>query len=231
MAETTIKSNVGRKASRRGRSATSQPAGAKAGSAQNAASNRRSDHSSTGAASAFDRLRYKFEQTLSKGPARVIGWLSLVTLAIIVLTGLVELLIGKFGGSRDGGILENWWQALLRVLDSGTFAGDTDWPTRLLSLFVTIAGIFIAGSLIGLIATTVDRKIEDLARGRSKVIEDGHTVILGWNDHISSLVSELIEANRSAGGKPIVILASKEKSEMEEVISSNIETAMEAPSS
>jgi ion channel POLLUX/CASTOR len=173
-------------------------------------------------ASIVERIRYRFEQTLSKGPARVIGWLSLLTLAIIVITGLIELLIGKFGGSRDGSLLENWWQALLRVLDSGTFAGDVDWPTRLLSLVVTILGIFIAGSLIGLIATTVDRKIEDLAKGRSRVIENGHTVILGWNDHISALVSELVEANRSAGGKPIVVLADRDKSSMEEDLADRV---------
>ncbi len=177
---------------------------------------------SSESATFVERIRYRFEQTLSKGPARVIGWLSLLTLSIIVITGIIELLIGKFGGSRDGGIIENWWQALLRVLDSGTFAGDVDWPTRILSLFVTIAGIFIAGSLIGLIATTVDRKIESLAKGRSRVIEDDHTVILGWNDHISALVNELVEANRSAGGKPIVVLASRDKAEMEEVLADRV---------
>jgi ion channel POLLUX/CASTOR len=173
-------------------------------------------------ASFSERVRYRFEQTLSKGPARVIGWLSLITLVIIIVTGLIEMMIGQFGGSRDASLLENWWQALLRVLDSGTFAGDTDWLTRILSLVVTIAGIFIAGSLIGLIATTVDRKIEDLSRGRSRVIEDGHTVILGWNDHVSALISELIEANRSAGGKPIVILAPRDKSEMEQVLAQRV---------
>jgi ion channel POLLUX/CASTOR len=179
-------------------------------------------HSTLTSATVVERIRYRFEQTLSKGPARVIGWLSLLTLVIIVVTGLIELVIGKFGGSRDGSLLENWWQAMLRVLDSGTFAGDADWPTRLLSLVVTIAGIFIAGSLIGLIATTVDRKIDDLSKGRSRVIEDDHTVILGWNDHVSALVSELIEANRSAGGRPIVILAPRDKSEMEQVLADRV---------
>jgi ion channel POLLUX/CASTOR len=217
-----LNSNTGRKASRRGRARAPFPSPKSSGSLlsgppQVNSSNRETPNANE-RAGWLERFRYRFEQTLAKGPARVIGWLSLLTLSIIVLTGLVELSIGKFGGARDGSVFENFWQAMLRVLDSGTFAGDADWPTRLLSLAITVAGIFIAGSLIGLIATTVDRKIEDLAKGRSRVIEDDHTIILGWNDHISALVSELVEANRSAKGKPIVILAAKEKAEMEALL-------------
>ncbi len=39
---------------------------------------------------------------------------------------------------------------------------------------------------------------------------------------MSALVSELIEANRSAGGKPIVILAAGDKSQMEEVLADRV---------
>jgi ion channel POLLUX/CASTOR len=164
--------------------------------------------------SSMERVRYRFEQTLSRGPARVIGWLALLTLIIIVLAGLIELALGGYGGASNG-FGENLWQSMLRVLDSGAFASDSDWPTRLLAFLVTVSGIFIAGSLIGLIATSVDRKIEDLSKGRSRVIESHHSVILGWSEHIGALINELTQANESAGGLPIVVLASRDKAEME----------------
>jgi hypothetical protein len=39
------------------------------------------------------------------------------------------------------------------------------------------------------------------------VIEQGHTLILGWNDRMQDLISQLCQANDSEGGAPIVILA------------------------
>jgi ion channel POLLUX/CASTOR len=111
----------------------------------------------------------------------VIGWLGLLTLAIIALSALVITLfrISGINGGERLGFGEAFWQSLLRVVDAGTFAGDSGWLTRSLGLLITLAGIFLAGSLIGLIANGVDQRIAQLRKGRSVVIEDDHTLILG----------------------------------------------------
>ena len=36
-----------------------------------------------------DRLRYRFENTLSKGTIAIIGWLALLSTAIVVLASLI----------------------------------------------------------------------------------------------------------------------------------------------
>lgn len=36
-----------------------------------------------------DRLRYRFENTLSKGTLAIIGWLTLISLSIVLLAALV----------------------------------------------------------------------------------------------------------------------------------------------
>jgi hypothetical protein len=97
------------------------------------------------------RLRYYFDAALSRGPAVVIGWLGLITLVVILISSLVLTLfrIGGVSGEGRVGFLENFWQSMLRLLDPGTFSGDAGWITRPLMLLVTLAGIFIAGSLIG----------------------------------------------------------------------------------
>jgi hypothetical protein len=59
-----------------------------------------------------------------------------------------------------------------------------------------------------------------LKKGKSRVIEEGHHLILGWNDKLLPLIHELAVANESEGGGVIVILAEKDKEEMEEEISS-----------
>ena len=165
------------------------------------------------------RLRYKFDTALSRGPSVVIIWLGLVTLGLIVLTALILTvfrLSGVGGGEEQLGVFEAMWQSMLRVVDAGSFAGDTGWPTRLVALTITIAGIFIAGSLIGLIANAVDQRIEELRKGRSKVLETDHTLILGWSSRVPSIVTELVIANESRKKAAIVLVATGDKTEMEE---------------
>lgn len=166
------------------------------------------------------KLRYRFDTALSKGPWVVVGWLGLLTLVIILVSAVVLTVTGLsgIGGGKSLGPFEAFWQSLLRVLDSGSFAGDTNWWTRIITLLVTLAGIFLAGSLIGLIATTVDQNIEELRKGRSAVLEDDHTLILGWSERVPAIVRELTIANESRKHAAIVILALEEKDVMEEVL-------------
>jgi Trk K+ transport system NAD-binding subunit len=171
------------------------------------------------------KLRYRFDNALAKGPAVVIGWLALVTLAIFVIAGLAFWAFRLDGVNGAGPVtnpMEGIWQAMLRVVDAGTFAGDSSWPMRLLSFVVTLAGIFIAGSLIGLIANAVDQRIEGLRKGRSDVLETGHTVVLGWSPRIAAIVSELVVANASEKDAAVVILGAEDKTVMEDALSAAV---------
>ncbi|HEY4331128.1 MAG TPA: hypothetical protein VGM78_01110 [Ilumatobacteraceae bacterium] len=166
------------------------------------------------------KMRYKFDTALSRGPSVVITWLGLITLSIIIVAAAVLAgfrLSGINGGKRLS-LPEAFWQSLERVLDSGTFASDNHWATRIVVLLITLAGIFIAGSLIGLIANAVDQQIEELRKGRSKVLETGHTLILGWSTRVPAIVSELVIANESLKKTAVVILADVDKTVMEEAL-------------
>jgi ion channel POLLUX/CASTOR len=171
------------------------------------------------------RLRYRFDSALSRGPSVVITWLGLLTVAIVGVAALILTVFrlkGIDGEDQKVGIVESFWKSLLRIFDAGTFAGDTGWPTRLVGLVVTLAGIFIAGSLIGLIANAVDQQIEELRKGRSDVLEDDHTLILGWSPRVPSIVKELIIANESRKRAAVVIVADVDKTVMEETLRDSI---------
>jgi len=166
------------------------------------------------------RLGYRFDAALSRGPSIVIGWLGLLTLIVIMISAVI-LTITRLRGVGGGERLplgEALWQSMLRVVDAGTFAGDSGWWSRILGLLVTLAGIFIAGSLIGLIASAVDQRIEALRKGRSTVLEHGHTLILGWSERVPAIVSELVLANESLKRAAIVVLANEDKVMMEETL-------------
>jgi voltage-gated potassium channel Kch len=169
------------------------------------------------------RVRYRMDVALSRGPFTLIVWLGLLTLAVILASALIMTVFRLTGFNGDDGRLdplEAFWQSLLRVLDAGTFAGDTGWTARILALIITLAGIFIAGSLIGLIANSVDQRIGELRRGRSEVLEQDHTLILGWSPRVPAIVSELTIANDSRARSAIVVLAPHDKTEMEDALRS-----------
>ena len=84
---------------------------------------------------------------------------------------------------------------------------DTGWPLRLQSLFVVFFGILVGSSLIGLIASGVDRRVAELRKGRSPVLEQGHTLVLGWSEKVFTIVGELVTAHKGRKNSCIVLLA------------------------
>jgi voltage-gated potassium channel Kch len=169
-----------------------------------------------------DRLRYRFENTLSKGTIAIIGWLALVSTAIIVLAALVlaAMHIGQDPADREHpyGFFEGMWQSMLRTLDPGVVAGDNGWQLRLLMMIVTIGGIFIVSILIGTITSGLEARLTELRKGRSRVIEKDFTLILGWSSKVYSIIGELLIANENQKDPCIVILAERDKVEMEDDI-------------
>ena len=174
-----------------------------------------------------EQFRYYFENTMSKGPAGVIKWLALVSLFMVLVLGLLILVFGIKGSlepeAEKLGFIEGAWQSLMATLDSGTMGGDQGWAFRIVRFAATLGGIFVISILIGTISSGIDEKLEELKKGRSRVLENNHTLILGWSDKIFTIISEIIEANSNQKKPRIVILADRDKGEMEDDIRSKIE--------
>lgn len=118
---------------------------------------------------------------------------------------------------------EATWQSLMHSIDAGTVAGDSGWLYRGLMFLVTIGGIFIVATLISTISSGLEGKLEELRKGKSFVCEEDHTLILGWSSRIFRVISELAIANENAKKPRVVILADKDKVEMEDEIRGKIE--------
>jgi voltage-gated potassium channel Kch len=170
---------------------------------------------------ARERLRYAFDSTLSRGTPALIGWLAIVSAALIVVIALPVYLF-HLAPDSDGqrvSFIGVAWMGLMRTLDSGTMGGDTGgWPFLLSMLAVTLGGIFVISTLIGVLTSGIESKMDELRKGRSRVVESDHTVILGWSPAVFSIVSELAEANESRRRASVVILADHDKVEMEDAI-------------
>ena len=67
----------------------------------------------------------------------------------------------------------------------------------LIILGITLFSLFMVSILIGLVTTGIGRRLDALRRGRSMVLENEHTVILGWSHQIFTIISELLIANEN----------------------------------
>ena len=165
------------------------------------------------------RLRYEFDKSMSAGPIALIGWLAVLSVVIIAFAAaIIALLRIAPDGAGELDFFEAMWASLMRTLDPGTMGGDTGWGFRVVMLLVTIAGIFVVSTLIGILATGIEARLVQLRKGRSKVLETDHTIILNWSPSIFDIISQLAVANASRKRGRIVILAEVDKVAMEDEI-------------
>ena len=174
------------------------------------------------------RVQYFFDNFMSRGTVALIGGLALITLVVIAIAAAVISLGGVSlapeGSSAPLSFFEAAWESLMRTFDAGTMGADAGWGFRWVMLFVTIGGILVVSTLIGVLTAGVEAKLEDLRKGRSRVLETGHTLILGWSPQVFTILSELMIANENQKNARIVILADKDKVEMEDELRDRLET-------
>ncbi len=163
------------------------------------------------------KLKYSFDNSMAKGPSTLIVWLAILSLALIVI---IAGIVAVSGIAPEGkGFFEVVWMSLMRTLDAGTMGGDEgSWWFLFAMLAVTVGGIFVISTLIGVLTTSIDVKLESLRKGRSRVIEEGHTAILGWSSQVFTIIPELVEANSNQRHSCVVVLADRDKVEMEDDI-------------
>ncbi|MBN9140159.1 MAG: NAD-binding protein [Micrococcales bacterium] len=170
-----------------------------------------------------ERIRYRFDGWMSKGTVALIGLLAAATLVFVLVLALIVWALPLHPADEpEGDFFDIFWGNLMRTLDPGTMGGDEGWGFRIAMLVVTIGGLVIVASLIGIVSGGFDAKVEELRKGRSRVLEKDHTLILGWSDKVFSIVSELAIANESRGRSAVVILADRDKVEMEDAIRAEV---------
>ena len=89
---------------------------------------------------------------------------------------------------------------------------------RGIAIFTTLCGVGVVALLIGLVSSTIGDKIEDLRKGKSPVIDENHTLILGYGEKVFAILRELREANSNQAHASVVILSETEKEEVETAV-------------
>lgn len=153
----------------------------------------------------ISRIQYSFDNAMSKGMKSMM----MILLVIVALLSLIFGITLAFS-SKEISIFSGIWTSIMHIIDPGTITADEGKSIvyMVLMSIVTICGVVITSTLIGIINTSITVKLENLKKGKSKIIENDHIIILGFDEEIYTIINELIIANRdeSKRKKSIVIL-------------------------
>ena len=169
-----------------------------------------------------ERISYWFDHYMSKGTIALIALLFATTVTVALLVALLSTLLVP---DRTGGLGDSLWFSFMRILDAGNVSADYESGNAvyvLLMIGATLCGLFITSILIGIINAAFQTRLESLRRGNSRVLEKGHTVVLGYDEHLSTVLGELVLANENEKRPAVVVLCERDKMALEEELAAQV---------
>ena len=169
-----------------------------------------------------NRLTNRFDRALLSGSFSAVVMLFTGT-AILIFVGSAVVRISGVHATRDHlNFVDSMWEILQRAIDPGQLANEPAWSSRLILLTVTIFGLLLVSTLISIINSTMERRIEGVRRGRRPVHLHGHVVVIGWNDAASKLMEELAVARIEGVDISVVVFTDSDPIELLNFISEHI---------
>ncbi|XP_062026105.1 ion channel DMI1 isoform X2 [Rosa rugosa] len=155
------------------------------------------------------RIAYIVDVCFSVYPYAKLLALLFATILLIGFGGLALYAVNK------NSFAEALWLSWTFVADSGNHADTEGIGPRIVSVSISSGGMLIFAMMLGLVSDAISEKVDSLRKGKSEVIERNHILVLGWSDKLGSLLKQLAIANKSVGGGVVVVLAERDKEEME----------------
>lgn len=121
-----------------------------------------------------DVFVYRLDRILSGHPAGRLLVLGLVAALAVLFSGLLRRLVS------DDGMGQSLWWSIIATLDPVKFAEEERSGPILVGVLASMCGLVVIASLIGLINSSIEQRLELLQKGRSPVIANGHILVLNW---------------------------------------------------
>lgn len=146
-----------------------------------------------------DRLRYKSDQFFQSGFTLQLFISSIIVVAVIALFFVVVEVFqinpgpdyGTNPSSDEGPYWPSvrlWW-VITHILE--TYWLETGTFSQVLATMLTLFNFLVFAAIIGLVGSRIQQRLEQLKRGTSRVVEDGHIIILGWSGKVVPIIREL----------------------------------------
>ena len=164
----------------------------------------------------------RFDRALLSGSFSAVFMLFAGTAVLIFVASTVVRVSGIHATRDHLNFVDSMWEILQRAIDPGQLAGEPAWSSRLILLTVTIFGLLLVSTLISIINSSLERRIESARRGRRPVHLHDHVVVIGWNDAASKLMEELAVARIEGVDVSVVVFTDRDPIELLNYITEHI---------
>ena len=173
-----------------------------------------------------EAIHYSIDNYLAKGSSALFLSLLVTFLSAFFLIGLLRLFILFFTpheAAADQTIWAQVWRAFLQLTAPGNMNQDnsSSFGYKATAILAGFTGVVIFSTLIATLTTALNNAITNLKQGHSRVLEEGHTLIVGWNQRVTEILRELVEANEAEENAVVVIMAQQDKPWMDEYLRKN----------
>ena len=167
------------------------------------------------------RVNYLVDNALGS-KKRFVGMILLAMILLaIVMTGIQALIAALEFLNADATGTDNYfnvfWASFSRILSLG---GEPTWGQRILGFLYWAIAIAVTGTVIGFITSVIQLAVARLGRGLSPVVDNGHTLILGWSPRLFPILKELAIAKSSERNPLVVVFSGLPRQHMEDEIAS-----------
>jgi hypothetical protein len=172
------------------------------------------------------KFKYGFDNFMSKGGLSVFLALMSLFITAIVIIAVLRFVANEIMPQEGLESLKaQWWLSFLQIADGGSIAEDTgnNAVNRVVGIVALFFGMVLFSSLVAFITSQFEQMLTEMRKGKSNVIEDEHTLILGFGDRSLEIIRELIIANESEKDAAVVVLAEVEKDEMDDFFRDRID--------
>lgn len=159
-------------------------------------------------------FKYKFDRALEKSFLNLVFFLFLVSVVGILLLSIVFYALYLFQiVSLEGRFFTFVWNTFGYFIDVGTiaaegYADNTAWD-KFLKIFITLFGVIIFSTFIGIVSQAISARVELLRSGNGPVYENDHIIIFHFTRKLIPLLQELFQAFDDHQYKTSIVVVSK----------------------
>ena len=171
------------------------------------------------------RLRYAIDNSFGKSSVFALYMLIAIAVAALLIVfirfGLYFLpfLLNPGEAALAFPDFNSFWSSFTSILGKG---GEGNWADRIVGVLYWFIAIISGGTVTGFIVGLINAALTEIKKGRSPIIAQNHTLILGWSNRIFPILKELEVAGLNQRKKPtVVIFANKTREWMEQQIKNN----------
>ncbi len=171
------------------------------------------------------KLRYNFDNSIAQGGMFVFYVLILMMIIALIMVGVRAFvtsvpLLTQAADPENLSLFDLFWASFTKILSLG---GEPTWGDRIIAILYWATTTALTASVICYVVGAIQRTFARLRKGRSPVIDSGHTLILGWSNRIFPILEELAIANQNVRKPLVVIFSPHERDFMEDEIESRVE--------